>query len=257
MSMATKISPETETAAVSAVRTPRGMRPHYIDIIHRFESELRIKVVSTEVDILIALFDSSPMRVADLRGHCSVSSAKFFTVLGQLEQRGIIEKVADPTDGRRRQYRLPQVVRTHIIEVFEKCVETARGIGLTEDARLLAIFEEAQTTISADYDFAFSSSRYSILSSLFRLGDWHPNEGHKHTAISQVTFFAALDHLKAIGAIECYEDPKDRRKKRCRLTVQARRTFADAIRQTLTTMQDHLEAGKAAAALAPVVFLFL
>lgn len=228
--------------------------PHYLDLIHQFEAELRIKIVTPEVEIILALYETSPLSIPALQAGCSASAAKFYMILKRLQDSDVISRSTDPADKRRSLYELSAEARTFIFEAFGNCVDALRSADLDDHAKLLAAIDETKQRICNHYGISFTSFRYNILASLFRLGNWHPSDGQKLAETSQVSFYNVMEDLKSIGAIECFEDPNDRRKKRCRLSEPTQKTFSATVRNIIENMLDHAE--HRAFAVAPLALLF-
>lgn len=196
--------------------------------------------------IILSLFDKSPLTVQEVQDHYPISSAKFFSILRDLRKRNIVRRVSDPCDKRRRRYELPTHVRIHICTELTRCAEAATT--LEEAGDLSGLFEKTLESIGRPYGIDPFPFRFSMLLSLFRVGHWSPSEGLSLTDTSQVSFFSALEYLKSIGAVECTEDPVDRRKKQCQLTPAAHATFVQTVQAIKMRVIEYAAQGPCAAA---------
>ncbi len=159
------------------------------------------------------------------------------------------------SDRRCSLYTLSAETRTFILEAFVHLVDVLRSAERDDDAGLLARMDETKDRIGNHYGIVFTSFRYNILSSLFKMGQWHPSDGQKLAATSLASFYTVMEDLKSIGAIECLNSEHDRRKKLCQLTPSTHRMFSDAIRTITGHMVDHAE--HRLSSVAPLALLFM
>jgi MarR family transcriptional regulator, 2-MHQ and catechol-resistance regulon repressor len=122
------------------------MRAHRAVGAHALASFASMELGSSDFRILEALLNKGPQLVNDIGRRISLTSGSITTAVDRLEERGLVERAADPRDARARIVSLTREGKTVITKAFtahkKKLDALAAPLTKAERQQLLALLKK-------------------------------------------------------------------------------------------------------------------